>query len=190
MTVPVITMKRILFFLFLITIFACGDGDYGVDRVFIDNLHYHTIDIGHGHSFEVLEHTHTDKEIIEALIEKQVSVETEAPEISVPEVVSVNPFSDIIVASQTILAMDGGTDLLNIAMGKGSTDQKLRNILQMRDSEAKRLLIEAYAEHNAWISSLLTQLGIESVDNKDAETSIASNATRARKHAIMMIMIA
>lgn len=140
---------------------ACGD-DYKMDRVFIDDLHYHTVEVGHSHSLENLEHSHTDAELIEAFLEKQgIPTETQTPTQPEPQPEpKANPFIAIIEASQQITEMPGGTELINIALSKLSSGAKMQRLLELPDSEAKRLLIQAYAEHSAWVTETATNFGV------------------------------
>jgi len=150
------------------SLISCSTDDMRLQQIFIDTTHSHTVEIQHSHENGDTPHTHNTSEYlpeVEILVETPVLVEVETePEPCVvlqvepepePEMPPTNPFEDLLVASERILDIDGGRELLEIAvLHNVSEDKKIRMILDMPDSQAKQLLILAYADNEARVLRL------------------------------------
>lgn len=130
---------------------GCGMDDYNLQRVFIENSHVHVVEVEHAHDFEHLDHTHNPNEFFtnQLVVDEDMEV---APE-------PTNPFDDILTASKRILELEGGRELLKIAvMPRVSEAQKMQMILRAENSEAKKLLLKAFVENQDVIADLELEL--------------------------------
>lgn len=143
-TGPRFIMFRKLFLVaFMAVLVACGAGDYQLHRVYVENSHVHLVEVEHAHEFEVLDHSHADSELFPV-----------SP-VAVPSAdASANPFSVIFRASADVLDLEGGRDLLRIAISPMTESQKLTLIMRSSPTPARALLLEAYIENEAIVNRL------------------------------------
>jgi hypothetical protein len=139
---------RYLVGVLIIFVIGCSTDDYQLQKVFVENTHTHFVEVQHAHDFEDSEHTH---EMSEYFPEEQM------PE-PVPPVPK-NPFVEILLASEQVLALEGGRELLEIAVKPRITEaQKLAMVMESPPTEARRLLIEAYFTHEELVKTLRTEV--------------------------------
>lgn len=127
---------------------GCSTDSYQLQKVLVENTHTHFVEVQHVHDFDDLEHTHEMSEYFP---------KEEVPE-PVPPVPS-NPFVEILLASERILALEGGRELLEIAVKPRVTEaEKLGMVMRLPSTEARRLLIEAYFAHEELVETLRTEV--------------------------------
>ena len=69
-----------------------------------------------------------------------------------------NPFAELLLASEQILALEGGRELLKIAVKPCTTEaQKLAMVMQLPPTEARQLLIDAHFAHKELVKTLRTE---------------------------------
>ena len=141
---------RIRYLIGMLIIFAigCSTDNGQLQKIFVENTHTHAVEIQHAHDFSDSEHTH---ELPEFFPEENM------PEPAEP--VPQNPFVELLLASERILALEGGRELLEIAVKPRTTEaQKLAMVMQLPQSEARQLLIEAYLAHEELVKRLQAEV--------------------------------
>ena len=139
---------RYLIGVLIIFVIGCSTDDYQLQKVFVENTHTHFVEVQHAHDFEDSEHTHEMSEY---------SLRNRYRNLSPP--VPKNPFVEILLASEQVLALEGGRELLEIAVKPRITEaQKLAMVMESPPTEARRLLIEAYFTHEELVKTLRTEV--------------------------------
>ena len=138
---------RYLIGVLVIIAIGCTTDNFELQKVFVENTHTHVVEVQHAHDYEDIAHEHEGSE----LFPKE--------EISESEPVPKNPFVELLLASEQILALEGGRELLDIAVKPQTTEaQKLALVMQSEPTEARRLLIEAYIAHEELVKTLQTEV--------------------------------
>ena len=162
------TLSKLLI-IAVITLIGCSDNIHLTDTIITSNYHAHNLDYEHTHSAGKEYHTHSGQEIIDEIAGTHQHVQSDS-----------NPFSQIIISTQQILATPGGGDMLEIALSSKSNEDKLREILTMPHSEAKSMMIEAYSKHNQWITSVYDIITNPSTTKPKPKTNLRVQGTRVQ----------
>ena len=131
-----------------VIISGCDTDNMELQRIFIESTHSHLVEIDHSHDFSESEHKHTVQEFFP---ERGVRQPT--------ELTTENPFIDMLILTEQVLALEGGTDLLRIALKPRTTEaQKIALAMRLPNSEARRLLIAAYLGNEDRVERLQAQI--------------------------------